>query len=130
MSVNVTTATLLLSVNGVKMSGGMSGKLSESTQSTSTELDQGISKPTVVSDKVLTGKLAILSVLARAADDPEFMSRLTDDADGTLKEYYTLTQEQKTALASGDIQKIETWIGKLDKRLASWLWSRLCQEKW
>jgi hypothetical protein len=108
---------------------GMSGKLGEKFQS-STELDQAISIPTVVTDKDSTGKLAILTVLARAADDPEFMSRLTDDTESTLKEYYTLTQEQKTALASGDIQKIEKWLGKLDKRLASWLWSRLCQEKW
>jgi len=107
----------------------MSGKLGEKSQ-TSTELDQAISTPTVVPDNDLTGKLAILSVLARAADEPEFMSRLTDDTESTLKEYYTLTQEQKTALASGDIQKIEKWIGKLDKRLATWLWSRLCQEKW
>jgi hypothetical protein len=108
----------------------MSGKLSENTQAASEELDQVIGTPTVIPDKDLTGKSAILSVLARAADEPEFMSRLTDDAERALKEYYTLTQEQKTALASGDIEKIEKWLGKLDKRLSSWLWSRLCQEKW
>lgn len=108
----------------------MSGKLSEKAQATSEELDRVIGTPTVVPEKYLTGKLAILSVLARAADDPEFMSRLADDTENTLKEYYTLTQEQKIALASGDIEKIEKWLGKLDRPLASWLWNRLCQEKW
>jgi hypothetical protein len=33
-------------------------------------------------------------------------------------------------LASGDIQKIESWVGKLDKRLSTWLLYRLSQEKW
>jgi hypothetical protein len=108
----------------------MLSKLNEKAQAASEALDQTVGTPTVVPDKYLTGNLAILSVLARAADDPEFMSRLADDTGSALKEYYTLTQEQKTALASGDIQKIESWLGKLDRRLASWLWSRLCQEKW
>jgi len=67
--------------------------------------------------------------LARAVSEPEFMSRLTQDPDETLKEYYTLTQEQKMALATGDIRKIESWLGKLDKRLASWLLSELGQDK-
>lgn len=93
-------------------------------------LDRVISAPTIVPNSGLAGKWAILSVLARAADEPEFMSRLAENPHEALKEYYTLTQEQKTALASGDIQKIESWLGKLDKRLASWLWCRLCQEKW
>ena len=72
----------------------------------------------------------ILAVLARAADEPEFLSRLANDPHEVLKEYYTLTSEEKAALASGDIQKIESWVGKLDKRLATWLWCRLSQEKW
>jgi len=94
------------------------------------KLDRVLDTSTVIPNKGLAGKWAILSVLARAADEPEFMSRLADNPHEALKEYYTLTQEQKMALASGDIQKIEGWLGKLDKRLASWLWCRLCQEKW
>lgn len=77
-----------------------------------------------------TGKEAILTVLARAADEPKFLSRLADDPHEALKEYYTLTWEEKAALASGDIKKIESWVGKLDERLATWLWCRLSQEKW
>ncbi|OGN90724.1 MAG: hypothetical protein A2Z70_03725 [Chloroflexi bacterium RBG_13_48_17] len=108
----------------------MNDTLGEKAEDTREMVDRVISAPTVVPNDGLTGKWAILSVLARAADEPEFMSRLAENPHEALKEYYTLTQEQKMALASGDIQKIESWLGKLDKRLASWLWCRLGQEKW
>ena len=76
------------------------------------------------------GKEAILEVLARAADDSEFLAQLADNPTEALKGYYTLTQEEVAALVSGDIKKIESWLGKLDKRHATWLWCRLSQEKW
>jgi hypothetical protein len=96
-----------------------------------TETFEGlISAPTVVPNEGLAGRWAVLSVLARAADEPEFMANLADNSHEALKEYYTLTQEEKAALASGDIQKIEGWVGKLDKRLSTWLLYRLSQEKW
>jgi hypothetical protein len=101
-------------------------KVEESTEN----LDKLISAPTVVPKEGLAGRWAVLSVLARAADEPDFMSRLAEDPHEALKEYYTLTQEEKAALASGDIQKIESWVGKLDKRLSTWLLYRLSQEKW
>ena len=72
----------------------------------------------------------ILAVLARAADDSEFLAELADNPTKALKGYYTLTQEEVAALVSGDIKKIESWLGKLDKRHATWLWCRLSQEKW
>ncbi|MFH1382790.1 MAG: Os1348 family NHLP clan protein [Chloroflexota bacterium] len=75
-------------------------------------------------------KEIILEVLARAADDGEFLARLADNPGQTLAEYYTLTPVELAALASGDIKKIEEWVGKLDKRHATWLWNRLSQEKW
>lgn len=77
----------------------------------------------------LEGKEVILAVLERAADENEFLARLADDPGEALAEYYTLTSEERAALASGDIKKIESWVGKLDKRLATWLWCRLSQEK-
>ncbi len=86
--------------------------------------------PTVVPKEGIAGRWAVLSVLARAADEPGFMARLAENPHEALKEYYTLTQEEKAALASGDIRKIESWVGKLDKRLSTWLWYRLSQEKW
>ena len=72
----------------------------------------------------------MLAVLARAADDSEFLARLAENPAEALSEYYILTAEELAALASGDIKKIERWLGKLDKRHATWLWCRLSQEKW
>jgi len=85
---------------------------------------------TVTPEERLRGKEAILAVLARAADDSKFLARLADNPREALSEYYTLTQEELAALASGDIKKIESWVGKLDQRHATWLWCRLSQEKW
>ena len=82
-----------------------------------------------VEKKTPSGKEAILEILARAADDHKFLARLADDAAEVLEEY-NLTWEEKAALASGDIRRIESWVGKLDKRLSTWLWCRLQQEKW
>jgi phosphotransferase system enzyme I (PtsI) len=39
-------------------------------------------------------------------------------------------EHELAALASGDIKRIEEWVGKLDKRHATWLWLRLGHEKW
>jgi predicted molibdopterin-dependent oxidoreductase YjgC len=72
---------------------------------------------------------AILTVLDRATKDDEFFALLADDPGKVLKEY-NLTPEEKAAISSGDINKIESWVGKLDDRLKAWLIARLSQEKW
>ena len=72
---------------------------------------------------------AVLAVLDRAAQDNEFFSRLAENPAETLKEY-DLTAEERVAIASGDIRKIESLVGKLDERLKKWLIARLQQEKW
>lgn len=79
--------------------------------------------------KAPSGKEAILAVLAKAADDHKFLARLAENPSKVLQEY-NLTSEQKAALASGDLRRIESWVGKLDKRLSTWIWCRLQQEKW
>ncbi|HEX7363858.1 MAG TPA: Os1348 family NHLP clan protein [Dehalococcoidia bacterium] len=107
----------------------MADTLGVNAEDTSETADRPDNAQTANPDESLTGKDTILSVLARATNEPEFMSRLAQDPEEALKEYYTLTQEQKMALATGDIQKIESWLGKLDKRLASWLLSQLGQVK-
>ena len=86
--------------------------------------------PAITPRERLRGREAILAVLARAADDSQFLAQLADNPTKALSEYYTLTQEEVAALISGDIKKIESWVGKLDKRHATWLWCRLSQEKW
>lgn len=80
--------------------------------------------------EVLRVREAVLSVLERAAEESDFLARLADNPSEALAEYYTLTSEEKAALASGDIRKVEEWVGKLDDRLVTWLWCRLSQEKW
>lgn len=75
-------------------------------------------------------KETIMAVLARAADDDEFLAQLAENPTEALAEYYTLGPEEVAALVSGDINKIEGWLGKLDQRHATWLWCRLNQEKW
>lgn len=86
-------------------------------------------KPIIIPE-VLKGKELILSILARAANEKEFMAQMAADPGEALDEYYTLTTEEKAALISGDIKKVEGWVGKLDSHLATWLWARLSQEKW
>lgn len=80
--------------------------------------------------EVLVLREELLAVLKRAATEPEFLSRLAANPQEALKEYYSLTAEERAALASGDIRRIESWVGKLDKELSTWLWCRLSQEKW
>jgi hypothetical protein len=72
----------------------------------------------------------LLTVLKRAATESEFLARLAANPHAALKEYRSLTGEERAALASGDIRRIEAWVGKLDKELSTWLWCRLSQEKW
>jgi len=86
-------------------------------------------KPLTEEEK-LERRERILAVLARAAKDSQFLARLAEDPSEALNEYYTLTPEEVAALASGDIKKIEGWLGKLDPWHATWLWCRLSQEKW
>jgi len=87
-------------------------------------------KKSVTREEQLKGREAILAILARAADDSGFLVQLANNPAEALSGYYTLTKEELAALASGDIKKIESWVGKLDQRHATWLWCRLSQEKW
>ena len=95
-----------------------------------TESGKVIKEGKPAGSETLEGKDVILAILGRAADESDFLSRLANDPGEALAEYYTLTSEERAALASGDIKRIEGWVGKLDKRLATWLWCRLSQEKW
>ena len=79
--------------------------------------------------KTSPSKETILEVLARAADDHKFLARLAENPSKVLQEY-DLTQEERAALARGDIEKVESWVGELDERLKTWLRVRLAQDKW
>lgn len=84
----------------------------------------------VAPPRVVRGKQLLLAILQRAADESKFMARMAENPSEALDEYYTLTSEERAALISGDIKRIEGWVGKLDPHLATWLWARLSQEKW
>lgn len=72
---------------------------------------------------------AVLTVLDKAARDNTLVARLAENPAEVLDEY-NLSDEEKAAIMSGDIRKIESWAGKLDERLKKWLIARLQQEKW
>lgn len=72
---------------------------------------------------------ALISVLAKARDDSTFLARLSENPDKTL-DGYNLTNEAKAALASGDLNWVESKVGSLDEPLRTWLMLRLSQEKW
>ncbi len=74
-------------------------------------------------------RATLMQVLERAADDPNFIARLTYEGSAALREY-DLTWEEKAALLRGDIKWIEARVGQLDDRLRTWLWCRLQQEIW
>ncbi|NVM22734.1 MAG: hypothetical protein HWN68_13255 [Desulfobacterales bacterium] len=98
--------------------------------STKREAEEVVEAREPTAAEVLKGRELVLAVLERAAEESDFLARLADNPSEALAEYYTLTSEEHAALASGDIRKIEEWVGKLDDRLATWLWCRLSQEKW
>jgi formate dehydrogenase alpha subunit len=72
---------------------------------------------------------AILAVIERASEDNHFLASLIENPVGALKSY-TLTPEHRAALAAGDIESIEKWVGPLDVRVRVWVRSRLERESW
>jgi len=71
-------------------------------------------------DIVPPNREVILDVLSKAADDHIFMARLAENPQKVLREYH-LTPEEIAALVRGDIEKIESWVGKLDDPLKTWI---------
>ncbi len=76
----------------------------------------------------LKGKEALLSMLEKVKGETRPQSQ-TSDPKEAASPYYTLTPEEIVALVNGDIQRIESWVGKLNKDQAAWLWKRLRQEQ-
>lgn len=70
----------------------------------------------------------ILEILSKAANDHIFMARLAENPQKVLREYI-LTPEEIAALARGDIEKIESWVGKLDDPLKTWINVKKAQDQ-
>lgn len=71
----------------------------------------------------------LIEVLDKAADDPSFIARLTDQGSKALSRY-KLMPEEKAAIISGDIKWIEANVGPLTDHQKTWLMCKLEQEKW
>jgi len=71
---------------------------------------------------------AVLAVLERAAEDNAFLTALAENPAGALSSY-DLSPEHRAALANGDIEAIEKWVGPLEERLKTWLKVRLKREE-
>lgn len=93
-------------------------------------MSMAVDRQKLTREERLKGKEALLAVLSRATEDTKFQAQLADNPTEALSLYYTLTPEEMAALVSGDIRRIEGWVGKLDQCHAAWLWNRLSQEKW
>jgi formate transporter len=110
-----------------KLESSVSGTLSETVRAQLEELVRAKSEQAPAS--LDEGRKALLAVLSRASADTDFMARLAQNPDEALQEYQ-LTNEEKAALASGDIKWIESKLGTLAEPLRTWLNARLAQEKW
>jgi hypothetical protein len=106
-----------------KIERAVDEKFSEAKQALMDTVDR------ILVERILTGREAILAVLEKAAADSDFMAHLTENPEEALQGY-GLTPEEKAAINSGDIQKIEEWAGKLTHEQSKWLWARLQQERW
>jgi DNA-binding NtrC family response regulator len=71
----------------------------------------------------------IVTVLERAAQDTDFVSRLYYEEADALKEY-DLTGPEKLAILTGDIPWIERHTGPLSEAQKRWLEQRLSAEIW
>ena len=71
---------------------------------------------------------AMISALYRAYQDSDFMSQLARDPSAALKEY-NLKDEERAAIAGGDVKKIEALTSRLDERIRVWLMARQARGK-
>lgn len=71
---------------------------------------------------------AILAALTKAQGDSNSLDITLDEPDSDGNGYYILTREEITALLSGNMERIESWVGNLDRRHAIWLLRWLIKE--
>ena len=80
-------------------------------------------------EKAFPARAAVLEVLTKAAADRKFLVRLAENPMQVLHEY-DLNREERLALAMGDTNALESWVGTLDDRLKTWPNVRRTQDKW
>lgn len=77
----------------------------------------------------LIQKREVLQVLNRTADDLDFWRDLMENGSLALGEY-TLSDEAKAAIASGDLLWINRQVGELTRRQLMFIYKRLEKEAW
>jgi hypothetical protein len=83
---------------------------------------------TINTDTKIENRNTILAALAKAQGEIFPSNVSLEEPDGADNAYYTLTKEELTALLSGNMEKIESWVGSLDRRHATWLLRWLIKE--
>jgi hypothetical protein len=78
----------------------------------------------------LEKKKVILAALAKASEDSSFPQDNAAAKNGDSQNYYTLSRSEMTALVSGDMGIIESWISNLDRYHATRLLRYLIKESW
>jgi hypothetical protein len=77
----------------------------------------------------LAKRQAILGALARATADSPSSEVLENELDDEVQGYYTLTLGEMAALVNGDMEKIESWVSRLDRPHATWLLRCMIKER-
>jgi hypothetical protein len=71
---------------------------------------------------------ALLTALAKATGEKVASCNDADDANDDANSYYILNHEELEALINGNIERIENWVGNLDRRHATLILRWLIKE--
>jgi len=86
-------------------------------------------KPAATLDEKLIQKRQVIEVLNRTADDEDFWMNLMENGSLAL-DAYTLSDEAKAAITSGDLRWINQNIGELTQKQLMFIYTRLEREAW
>lgn len=81
-------------------------------------------------EETLDKKKAILTALTKASKDYLSSEENIDTLDIESDDYYTLSRDEIEALVNGDMEKIESWVGNMDRNHATRLLRWLIKERW
>jgi DNA-binding NtrC family response regulator len=80
-------------------------------------------------EEKLIQRREVIRVLNRAAEDAEFWKDLMENSSAALDEYQ-LTWEARAAIASGDLNWLNTHVGELTQKQLMFIFKRLEREAW
>jgi DNA-binding NtrC family response regulator len=80
-------------------------------------------------EEKLIQKREVIQVLNRAAEDADFWIDLMENGSDALGEYQ-LSSEAQAAIASGDLNWINTHVGELTQKQLQYIFKRLEREAW